>query len=142
MPGQSAGGQQAGPSIDSETARRLFREDLDQVETLLRPLRFRVIDEGGVAEVPLTCLLPDGSDGRSYGFKGREAMTDVEDPAGKAKVVADHWRGKGYQVKERSRIAYEVTARTAEGGALWFIVGLDGQGLSVSGESACAAAQP
>jgi hypothetical protein len=127
--------QQAGPSVDLETARRLFRMDLEETERLLRPAEFKAKDANGVTEVPLTCDRRDGSEGRSYVFKVRESAVPLEDPAGRARLVEAHWRGKGYAVTVRAAIGFDVQAVTKEGGTLLFFA--SDRGMNLSGESAC-----
>jgi hypothetical protein len=120
---------------DLETARRLFRTDLEETERLLRPAEFKAKDGSGMTEVPLTCDRRDGSGGRSYVFKLRESAVPLEDPAGKARLVEDHWRGKGYAVTVRTAIGFDVQAVTKEGGILLFFA--SDRGMNLSGESAC-----
>lgn len=127
--------EQARPPIDLETARKLFRTDLEEAERLLRPATFKLKDAAGVAEVPLTCDLPDGRQGRSYIFKVRESAVPLDDPAGRARLIEGLWRSKGYTTTVRTNIAFDVQAVTKEGGVLLFFA--SDQGMNLSGESAC-----
>lgn len=135
MPSNARGQQPAAPPIDLETARRRFRADLEEAERLLQPAKFELKDGSGGAEVPLTCNRPDGSEGRSYIFKVRESAAPLDDPAATARLVEDHWRGKGYTTTLRTNIAFDVQAITKEGGTLLFFA--SSRGMNLSGESAC-----
>lgn len=125
----------APPGLDVQTARTMLRADLDEIIKLVQPAEFTRVDPTGVAEVPLTCPLPDGGDGKSYGFKTRQSAEHVDDPEGRARLISDHWRSKGYTLQLRTELGYQVLAQTREGGSLSFIV--SERGMTLSGESAC-----
>jgi hypothetical protein len=136
MPGQAQGSRPTAPQgLDVETARRLLRADLEEVIGLVKPAKFTRVDPTGLPEVLLTCPRPDGSDGKSYGFKTLQSPMRIDNPEATAKLISDHWRGKGYDLQLRTKVGYEILAWTREGGSMTFIV--SGAGMTLSGESAC-----
>jgi hypothetical protein len=122
-------------SLDLETARRLLRADLDEVVKLVQPAEFTLVDPTGVLEVPVTCDLPDEREGKSYIFQTRQYARHIDEPGEAARLISEHWRGKGYAIQLRTELGYQVLAWTREGGSLSFIVGEPG--MTLSGESAC-----
>lgn len=135
--GCQSGGQdqseEAGVTVDLERSREQVRADLEEVEQLLQPAQFKL--KNSQAEIPMTCELPSGEDGRSYLFDTRESASHVDDPEAKANLVANHWRDKGHAVEVATEAGYRVTAQTSQGGVLIFVA--SEPGMTFGGETPC-----
>jgi hypothetical protein len=125
--------EEADVTAELETSRKQFRSELQEVEQMLQPAEFRLT--GSEAEIPMSCL----DDGRSYLFDVREAAGPIDDPKGKANLIAEHWRGKGYQVEITPlEETFQVSGRTPDGGRLTFVAGE--RAMALHGESPCVTA--
>lgn len=83
---------------------------------------------------PLHCDLPDGGDGRSYGFNRLGPPPD--DVEAVVETVRELWEGLGYSVRETTvGPVVELATRTEDDAPIVF--GASENAVGVRGESAC-----